>query len=141
MRLNPFHGDVYSIQHYVIKFVTGQLLSLGTPVSSTNKTEILLNVAINTLNQTFSYNLDSLYITIQPHGIQTYGLTQLKFCACPKHWPRCFSAPTIWWWWNDDVRWQTHLVIINGNLNGVRYHNEILLFYSFKESNSIWHHI
>ena len=38
-----FHsGEVYSMQHYVIKFVwlaAGQWLSLGTPVSPTNKTE------------------------------------------------------------------------------------------------------
>jgi len=36
---NPTHGDVYSIQHYVIKFVSDLLwfvVSAGTPVSSTN---------------------------------------------------------------------------------------------------------
>jgi len=41
--LNPDHGEVYSIQHYVIKFVsdfaTGWWFSLGTPVSSINKTD------------------------------------------------------------------------------------------------------
>ena len=40
---NPVHGEVYSIQHYVIKFDSdlGQVggFSLGTPVSSTNKTD------------------------------------------------------------------------------------------------------
>jgi len=40
---NPDHGEVYSIQHYVIKFVsdfaTGWWFSLGTPVSSINKTD------------------------------------------------------------------------------------------------------
>ena len=53
---NPVHGEVYSIQHYVIKFVsyiaTGRWFSPGTPVSSTNKydiTEILLKVALNTI--------------------------------------------------------------------------------------------
>ena len=46
----PVHGEVYSIQHYVMKFV-----SPGTPVSLTNKTdcqditEILLKVALNTI--------------------------------------------------------------------------------------------
>ena len=46
---NHVHGDVYSVQQYVIKFVS-------TPVSSTNKTgrhnitEILLKVALNTIN-------------------------------------------------------------------------------------------
>ena len=56
LSLSAFHGDVYSIQHYVIKFVTGQLISLGTPVSSTNKTEILLNMAINTLKGHYQPN-------------------------------------------------------------------------------------
>ena len=58
---NPVHGEVYSIQHYVIKFdsdlrqVGG--FSLGTPVSSTNKTdhhditEMLLKVTLNTIIQ------------------------------------------------------------------------------------------
>jgi len=56
--LNPTHGEVYSIQHYVIKYVSdfwqaGEWFSPGTPVSSTNKTnrhsitEILLKVALN----------------------------------------------------------------------------------------------
>jgi len=48
---NPAHGEVYSIQHHVIKFDR-------SVVFSTNKTdrryitEILLNVALNTINQT-----------------------------------------------------------------------------------------
>jgi methylthioribose-1-phosphate isomerase len=60
--LNPVHGEVYSIQHYVIKFASDLLqvggFSLGTPVSSTDKTdrhditEILLKVALNTIIQT-----------------------------------------------------------------------------------------
>ena len=37
------HGEVYSIQNYVIKFVNDlrqvSVFSLGTPVSSTNKTD------------------------------------------------------------------------------------------------------
>ena len=51
---NPVHGEVYSIQHYVIKFISGLRqvsgFSPGMPVSSTNKTdshditEILLKV-------------------------------------------------------------------------------------------------
>jgi hypothetical protein len=57
--LNPVHGKVYSIQHYVIKFVS-DLRQVGgftgTPVSSTNKTDrhlitdILLKVALNAIN-------------------------------------------------------------------------------------------
>ena len=52
-------SEEYSIQYYVIKFVSdlrqGWLYSLGTPASSTNKTdchnitEILLKVVLNTL--------------------------------------------------------------------------------------------
>jgi hypothetical protein len=55
--LNPVHGELYSIQHYVIKFATCWWFSPGTPVSITNKadrhdiTEILLKVALNTINQ------------------------------------------------------------------------------------------
>ena len=56
---NPFHGNAYSIQQYVIKFVslTGRWFSPGTPVSFTNKTdchditEIFLKVASNAINQ------------------------------------------------------------------------------------------
>jgi len=59
--LNHVHGEVYSIQHYVIKFVSdvqlvdGFRFSPGTRVSSTNKadhhdiTEMLLKVVLNTI--------------------------------------------------------------------------------------------
>ena len=55
---NPTHGEVYPIQHYVIKFVSvlqQVVVFSGTPVSSTNKadrhdiTEILLKVALKTI--------------------------------------------------------------------------------------------
>jgi len=56
---NPAHDEVYSIQHYVIKFIFYFRHAVwffpGTPVSSTNKsdrhdiTEILLKVALNTI--------------------------------------------------------------------------------------------
>jgi hypothetical protein len=64
--LNPAYGKVYSIQHYVIKFVSDlrQVSGFlpGTPVSSTNKTdrdiaEILLN-AVN--NKTLTENHSKL---------------------------------------------------------------------------------
>jgi hypothetical protein len=55
--LNPIHGKVYLIQHYVMKLVAaGRWFSQGTPLYSTNKTdnhditEILLKVALNTIN-------------------------------------------------------------------------------------------
>jgi hypothetical protein len=61
---NPVHGEVYSIQHYVIKFVS-DLFTPGTPVSSINKTdrrditEILLKVTLNaiTLTLQIAYNI------------------------------------------------------------------------------------
>ena len=57
-------GEVYSIQHYVIKFVTdlrkvGEF-SPGIPISSTNKTdrhdiaETLLKVSLNTIALTLT---------------------------------------------------------------------------------------
>jgi hypothetical protein len=60
VRSNLGHGEVYSIQHYAIQFVS-ELQQVGwhspdTPVSPTNKTdrnditEILLNVSLNTIN-------------------------------------------------------------------------------------------
>jgi hypothetical protein len=61
MSSNPANGEVYSIQHYVRKFVSDLRqvcdLLLSTPVSSTNNidiTEILWKVALSTitLNQT-----------------------------------------------------------------------------------------
>jgi hypothetical protein len=57
---NPVHGEVYSIQHYVVKFVSYLRQVVGffpdIPVSSINKTdryditEILLKVSSNTIN-------------------------------------------------------------------------------------------
>ena len=57
---NADHGEVYSIQLYVIKFATGLWFSLGTRISSINKTdrhniaEILLKVALNTISLTLT---------------------------------------------------------------------------------------
>jgi len=65
---NPIHSKVYSIQHYVIKFVSDlrqdQWFSPGSPVSSINKTdrhsitEISLKVVLNTKNQIITLTLD-----------------------------------------------------------------------------------
>ena len=61
---NPVHGKEYSIQHYVIKFVSdlrqAGCFYPGTPVSSTSKTDrhdktkIWLKVALDTINQPYS---------------------------------------------------------------------------------------
>ena len=50
--LNPAHDEVYSIKHYVIKFVSdfwqvGGFLQVFR-ISSTDITEILLKVVVNT---------------------------------------------------------------------------------------------
>ena len=58
---NPVHGEVHSIQNYVIKFVSDlrqvggflRVLWFPPPIKLTphDKTEILLKVALNTINQ------------------------------------------------------------------------------------------
>jgi hypothetical protein len=64
---NPTHGEVYSIQRYLIKFVIDlwqvNVFPQSTPVSSPNKadlydiTEILLKVASNTITLTLLLDL------------------------------------------------------------------------------------
>jgi hypothetical protein len=62
---NPVHGEIYLIQHHVIKFVS-DLQQVGgfLRISSTNKTdhrdiaEILLKVALNTIHQTITEGVD-----------------------------------------------------------------------------------
>jgi hypothetical protein len=58
MDSNPFHGEVYSIQHYVIKFVSDLRLVGGfhqglrfPPPDHNEITEILLKVTSITINQ------------------------------------------------------------------------------------------
>jgi hypothetical protein len=67
--LNPADGEVYSIQHYVIKvcqwLAAGQWDSPSTPVSSTNKTnrhdiaERLLKVALSTVTNPFNKKMSN----------------------------------------------------------------------------------
>ena len=69
---NPVHGEVYSIQHYVIKIKFDNDLrqvggfSPGPLVSSTNKTdrhditEILLKVALNTIPLTHLFHTSTI---------------------------------------------------------------------------------
>ena len=56
---SAYHGEVYSIQYYVIKFVSDlRQIGVFSPVSFTNKTDrlaitvILLKVALNTITIT-----------------------------------------------------------------------------------------
>jgi hypothetical protein len=56
VRSNPVHGEVYSIQHYVIKFVSDLRqgrFSLGTLVSSTNKTDCGYLMSLSTIFQLY----------------------------------------------------------------------------------------
>ena len=69
---NTAHGEVYSIQHYVIKFVSDLRhaggFPPGTPASSTNKTdchdvaEAWLKVALNTINITLIYVTHTFFV-------------------------------------------------------------------------------
>ena len=68
--LNPTHGEVYSIQHYVIKFVSDLrevscfLRVLLAPIKLT--ATILLKVALNTLTLTPIYN-GNIYLETKGH--------------------------------------------------------------------------
>jgi hypothetical protein len=73
--MNPIHGELYSIQHYVIKFVS-DLRQVGSflrvlrfpPPNETDGhdvTEILLKVALNTIN----LYIDNCLLTISSNKI------------------------------------------------------------------------
>ena len=58
---NPVHGQVYSIQHYVVKFVSdlrqvGGFLRFPPPIKLT-ATETLLKVALNTNHLLYIINV------------------------------------------------------------------------------------
>ena len=103
--LNPTPGEVYSIQHYVIKFVSDlrQVSDFlrGTAVYSTNKTdchdiiEILLQVALNTITKTltaqiFVQHIGSFWYTlyiVKPvyKGISQEPENVAFMSSCPLH--------------------------------------------------------
>jgi hypothetical protein len=72
VNLNPAHGDLYSIQHYVIKVVSdlrqvsgfspGPLVSSSSKTDCHNITEILLKVTLNII--TLSLLVDTLMLNI-----------------------------------------------------------------------------
>ena len=79
---NPAHGEVYSLQYCVIKFVSDfRQFSPGISVSSTNKTdhhditEILLKVALNTI--THHTHPISLKLYVSP--TTEYNFSALRF--------------------------------------------------------------
>ena len=70
---NPVHDEVYSIQHYVIKFVTDlrqvcsflRVFRFSPPIKLTALiTETLLKVALNTINQTIIISQGILLYTL-----------------------------------------------------------------------------
>ena len=74
---NLVHDEVYSIQHYVIKFVSdlrqvgGFLLVLRFPpqikLNRHDITEILLKVTLNTINQPLMYPSNELFVQLSHH--------------------------------------------------------------------------
>ena len=74
---NPAHGEVYSMQLYMINFVCDLQKVCGTPVSSINKTDrhdiiqILLNVTLNTIA------LSSHFIRVSLYEVSSY----FKLCV------------------------------------------------------------
>ena len=91
---NPVHGEVYSIQHYVIKFVSdlGQFGGfLRTPIYSTNKTDrhdiieiLLLKVALNTINQIkpFCFLVHPEYNSVLIWLLIVFYISPLTFLLC-----------------------------------------------------------
>jgi hypothetical protein len=47
--LNPFHSEVYSVQHYALKFVSN--IRQSSSIHRNDIIEILLKVALNTMNK------------------------------------------------------------------------------------------
>jgi hypothetical protein len=86
--LNSAHGEVYSIQHCVVKFVSDLrqiwCFLVVLPVSPTNKTdrhdttEILLKVVLNTLTLIISDNLKSWVILCEFISLFIFDLTSYK---------------------------------------------------------------
>ena len=60
---NPVHGEMYTIQHYMIKFVgdlrqVGGLLRFPQPIKLIDITDKLLQVALSTIKQTYALGFD-----------------------------------------------------------------------------------
>jgi hypothetical protein len=120
--LNPTHSEVYSIQHYVIKFVS-YLWQVGGffVVSSTNKTdrynitEILLKVALNTITQNLK-NIDQIKIYTRINEAMLHTLFSLQdrnkklvYCEWVCEW-LLWTIFHIWMRWCLVCTRPTHLV-------------------------------
>ena len=83
MSSNPARGDVYSMQHYVIKFISDFRQVDGflrfIPVSSTNKTDILLKVALNIITLIPIPMLEVPYLAVKMGGNFKY----VTYCDFP----------------------------------------------------------
>jgi hypothetical protein len=83
---NPVHSEVYSIQHYLIKFVSDLRFSQGTTVSSTNKTdshdiaEILFKSYVCKISHLdFSAQKHNLNLSINDNCIKLFISSMKKF--------------------------------------------------------------
>ena len=74
----PAHAEEYSMQHYVIKFVSDlrqvggfiRVLRFPPPIKLTNdRTEILLQVALRTINKTKPDNLFVILLLTKPDNL------------------------------------------------------------------------
>ena len=80
---NPAHVEVYSIQHYVIKFVSdlrpvsGFLRVLVFPPPIKLTTTILLKVTLNTIAITLNAVLYKFYLVITSIGIKSFRFVTL----------------------------------------------------------------
>jgi hypothetical protein len=79
--LNPAYGEVYSIQHYVIKFVRTVVFS-GCSVSSTNKTDR------HDITEILFWN-----------GIKHYNINPLKLWCLDLYFILYFSNSKIYYRW------------------------------------------
>jgi hypothetical protein len=124
--LNPIHGEVYSMQQYVITFVsdlwqvggflyttlcdkvcqwlaTGRWFSLGTPASSTNKTdshditEILLKVTLNAKTNLKQTNLSLLKFRLRFSPVSRYSKNIVDWRLIPPlFFQRIFYLYNVW---------------------------------------------
>jgi len=83
---NPAHGEVYSMQHYVIKLsVTCRWFSPCNPVFSINATgrhyiaEILLKVALSTIITPFQWKAKEKWHKTWHYGLKTFK--RYQYCT------------------------------------------------------------
>ena len=58
----PAHGEVYSIQHYVMKFVSDLVVSSINKTDNHDITEILLKVALNTITLILTHTITTMMV-------------------------------------------------------------------------------